>query len=175
MTYREITEPYRDTSASMLRFSLGASAQPALATARFGEVNVRVLGASHQIEVAGMTETLASELPGGEPVPDRVTVDCYTFRHEVARYESGSGATFSRAVQALVERLGADPSSIIATFPGSPDAVTAVQVESGLLESALGDTAADAYRWRTWHCYPNTGEIVSTESEFAPCATKELT
>jgi len=55
---------------------------------------------------------------------------------------------------ALVRRLGEAEAALLGAFPGSPHAITAIEVV--------------ASGWRTWHVYPQSGEIVSTVTTFRP-------
>ena len=54
--------------------------------------------------------------------------------------------------------MDADPLGLAAAFPGLPNAFTAVRwwSDGGWL------------RWESWHSYPQTGEIVRTESALEP-------
>ncbi|MFD0785789.1 DUF2617 family protein, partial [Micromonospora azadirachtae] len=55
--------------------------------------------------------------------------------------------------------LADDRLALVGVFPGDPDAVTALAVRSG---SPGGEVA-----WRTWHAYPQTNELVLTETVVA--------
>jgi len=156
-----IAVPFADSRAADLSLAYGLHRLPALGTHRVarpgGRLELRVLGASHQVvlEVGDTrwSETVAC-LPGrGGPLPARedVVLDGLTARFE-ARCRQLAPATLAARVQALRDRCEQHPDALVGTFPGSPLAVTAVLVDS----LATG--------WRTWHAYPQTGELVETRS-----------
>jgi hypothetical protein len=62
-----------------------------------------------------------------------------------------------------VERLSGRTDAVVAHFPGDPHAVTALALDLS------GDGAgAGPITWRTWHTYPQTGEIVATTTSYRP-------
>ena len=65
----------------------------------------------------------------------------------------------SEQVAALRADLADDPYALVGVFPGDPDAVTALAVRPA--------PPAGAVRWRTWHAYPQTNELVLTETMVA--------
>ncbi|HEU4423245.1 MAG TPA: DUF2617 family protein [Pilimelia sp.] len=151
--------PYADTTAADLSFALGLPAQPALHTLVVpgAGLELRLLGASHQVVLAGRCVETVACLPGRAPhLPATVDdpVAGYRFAAEVRRL---APADMAAEVAALKARLATDPDGLIGVFPGSPDAVT------GLL--ARFDPAAGTVGWRTWHAYPQTGELVVTGTE----------
>nr|WP_239648782.1 DUF2617 family protein [Nocardiopsis chromatogenes] len=160
--------PFADTRARDLVWTLEHPPLPALATrtAVLGGVRVelRVLGASHQVVLAGgpqaharAVETVAC-LPGadgnlpGSAAPGVPGLASYSFTSTVERL---SGPELDRRVRALVDRLDGDPAAVAAAFPGSPSAVTAL---------AAASPAPGCLEWRTWHAYPQTGELVRTRT-----------
>lgn len=71
-------------------------------------------------------------------------------------------ADLSGDVAAALASASAMEVSCAAGFPGDPDALT-----------ILGCDADDeALVWRTWHSYPQAGEIVETRTRFVPGATR---
>lgn len=155
-----IAAPFVDVRGETLRWALGLPELPALAvrelTAEDGrQVQLRVLGASHQVVVRRgaqvvVTETVACDLPASAALPGEVDRGGYRFHSAVERHEP---AAFAAAVTALVDQLADDPAAIVAEFPGLPHAVTALAARTS---GRLG--------WQTWHCYPQTGELVSTST-----------
>lgn len=160
----ELDGVFVDTRARDLTLTLDADDQPALATCtgRLGpfDVQLRLLGASHQVVVEArgerLRETLAC-LPGVEPsLPTHRERSDYTFGSDVWICDEESMRTIvdrlERQVQATDERsLG-----LIGSYPGRPLAVTAVRAQL--------DPARDELRWETWHTYPQSGEVVHTVS-----------
>ena len=61
---------------------------------------------------------------------------------------------YATRVRSLIDTLTGDPAAIVAGFPGSELAVTALRAEQ----------TDGAVSWTTWHAYPQTGELVTTES-----------
>jgi hypothetical protein len=160
-----LATPYLDTRADQLTFSLGRPPRPALAVAvaDLGDgpggpaVELRLLGASHQVLAGPVAETLACEADaaGGGPPPlveRRIGGLAYRF---ASRVRACGRAELSARVAALWERLAGEPHALCGVFPGSPDAVTALRAAR----------AADgALTWRTWHVYPQAGQIVETRT-----------
>jgi hypothetical protein len=173
--------PYVDTSAGDLSLALGGPELPALYVLDLDlpggqRLRLRLLGASHQVlldapadrpaEPAGaapavltetpvLTETVAC-LPGRRPdLPATVhqPESGYTFTANVLRPQAGG---LSSRVAALRAELADDPYALVGVFPGDPDAVTALAV--------VPNPAPGTVRWRTWHAYPQTNELVLTET-----------
>ncbi|MES9538177.1 MULTISPECIES: DUF2617 family protein [unclassified Actinomadura] len=155
--------PYADARADGLSFALGLPPLDALAVLpveRAGlTVELRLLGASHQVIAGPLSETVAC-LPGrAEPLPGRAVTSvpgwAYDFAATTAAHSDGTA--FARAVEAVCARLADRGDALTGSFPGSPHAVTAL---------ALEDTAEQeaGFGWRTWHAYPQTREIVMTRS-----------
>lgn len=155
----DLDVPYLDAAASQLVWELGAAPQPPVASARVelggGHwLDVRLLGASHQVLVRDRAGGVAcSELvacrpgtPGSLPPAARHhdgDVD-YGFRSFVRRVDAPTLAGLATELRRRAE----GPAVLAATFPGSPDALTAVAI------TATG--------WNTWHLYPQSGEVVET-------------
>lgn len=163
----ELDGAFVDTRAADLALTLEADDQPALAI-RFGrlatfDVELRLLGASHQVVVKGAGPTLRETvacLPGIDPfLPSQWACDDYSFRAGVTVHDE-------QALRTFVDRLGdgirtANDGSLglIGSYPGQPLAVTAVR--------ATLDAALPILHWETWHTYPQSGEIVYTTSTLA--------
>lgn len=162
-----VNAPFADVRGDTLRWALGLPPQPTLASrvvalADGRTVVLGVLGASHQVLVLGsrgealLSETVACDLPDAAPLPATTEQEGYLFDALVERL---SPADLSVRVDHLTATLGDDPRAIVAAFPGAPDAVTAL---------ALDSPADDRLRWRTWHAYPQTGELVCTTTTLYP-------
>lgn len=156
-----IAAPFADSRAADLSLAHGLNRLPALGTLVVEPgVELRVLGASHQVvlDVGGRSwsETVAC-LPGrGGELPARTE----TLAHDlVARFEARctrlTDAELAGRVAALRHRCEEHTRALLGVFPGSPLAVTALLVgDRGLW-------------WRTWHAYPQTGELVETRTVVA--------
>ncbi|GAA4628340.1 DUF2617 family protein [Actinoallomurus vinaceus] len=155
----DLDVPYADTGAHMLSFALGLAPQEALAVLpveRGGlRVELRLLGASHQVLAGPVSETVAC-LTGRGSLPGRVrralSSWSYEFAAEVTVHDGDPA--FAGAVEELRARLSGRDDALTGTFPGSPYAVTALAVEQ----------EPDGVAWRTWHAYPQTKEVVLTRS-----------
>ncbi|WP_433315505.1 DUF2617 family protein [Micromonospora chersina] len=152
--------PYVDTRAADLSLALGGPERPALhvreVTLPGGlRLRLRLLGASHQVICGDLTETVAC-LPGRPPhLPDALHDETagYRFTATVLR-PAGDG--LRTRVAALRAELVDDPYALVGVFPGDEDAVTALAVRP----APPGGSVA----WRTWHAYPQTNELVLTET-----------
>ncbi|WP_037911799.1 DUF2617 family protein [Actinacidiphila yeochonensis] len=159
---------YTDTRAGDLAWCLGKDALPALAVlgVRVGdagglraEVELRLLGASHQVLVeagqGGCSETVAC-LPGRQaPLPLGVARQVGPWEYEFsARVEELSAASFTGRAQELLALVADHPHGLAGTFPGDPNAFTAM-----LVRCSEGGVA-----WRTWHAYPQEGRLVATRT-----------
>jgi hypothetical protein len=175
-----IDVPYADTRAAALSFALGLPRLDALAVLPVtppGDgrppVELRLLGASHQVFVGTFSETVAC-LPGeSEPVPalHRTSVDGWEYEFASETVAHDGDAAFRRAVEDLCGALAGREDALTGTFPGSPYAVTALAVDpvdpvpaAPELPAAGPHARAALTGWRTWHAYPQTREIVMTRS-----------
>jgi hypothetical protein len=150
-----IDTPYADTTAGDLSFALGLPEQPALHVLEIPAAGLwlRLLGASHQVVLAGRCIETVACLPGRPPsLPTAVQDGAYRFAAAVHRLDP---AAMARAVARLRDRLAGDPYALVGVFPGDRDAVTGLRARAG----------AGSTRWRTWHAYPQTGELVTTRTE----------
>lgn len=152
--------PYVDTRAADLSLALGGPERPALhvreVTLPGGlRLRLRLLGASHQVICGDLTETVAC-LPGHPPhLPDALHDETagYRFTATVLR-PAGDG--LRTRVAALRAELADDPYALVGVFPGDEDAVTALAVRPAPPDGSVA--------WRTWHAYPQTNELVLTET-----------
>ncbi|GGT27939.1 DUF2617 family protein [Streptomyces chromofuscus] len=159
MSGTALAAPYLDTDADQLSFALGHPPYTALAVRNLTvgglDVQLRLLGASHQVFAGPVAETVAC-LPGVEGgLPDTAERQfdgwAYHFDARVLRLSAGE---FGARVASIRAQAEAHPHALCGIFPGSPDAVTALTVESC-------DTGPS---WRTWHTYPQSRAIVATHT-----------
>ncbi|MGW8887121.1 DUF2617 family protein [Streptomyces sp. NPDC055749] len=154
-----LTTPYLDTDADQLSFTLGLPAREALAvrdlTVGGLDVQLRLLGASHQVFVGPVRETVAC-LPGFEGgLPDAAAQDFDDWNYRFsARVQHLTAVEFSKQVAQIRSRSEEHPQALYGIFPGSPEAVTALTVER----------QSTGLNWRTWHTYPQSGQIVATHT-----------
>jgi hypothetical protein len=156
---------YRDVCAADLRLSLGLPTQEALLTRAVAgpgwTAELRILGASHQVLLAGAGRDLCSETVAcaGPRRPDDRLPSRHTTTLDGARYRFRSAtsrlqpAALRATVAQLLAALTADPAAACGVFPGDTSAMTAVQARLRSPRVAS---------WRTWHAYPQTGELVLT-------------
>lgn len=150
-----------DTRADQLTWHVGLEPMEALGSVEVAVggavLELRLLGASHQVLVHGLDGVACSEtvacLPGGSPLPGPDGIrrqDGYRFRSMVVTHR---GPHLGRLAHALVARLAGRSDALVGEFAGEPDAVTAMLAER-LPGGAVG--------WHTWHTYPRTGQMVTT-------------
>lgn len=165
---------YTDTRADALSFALGLPALDALAVLPLVHgsvaVELRLLGASHQVIAGPVSETVAC-LPGRPgPLPRQVRRAVGGWAYDFAAEVRGYDATgFETAADEIRARLHARRDALVGTFPGSEYAITALALGS-TGGAAIGSAAI---AWRTWHAYPQTREIVMTSSRMRATHTTE--
>jgi hypothetical protein len=155
--------PYADVRAGDLRHSVGGDPLPALDTliadTPYWRVELRLLGCSHQALVDGgeeICETVACE-PGLEGALPPLSIGGartgdYAFR---ARVERLSPPAYEARAEALLAVAANDPHALVGVFPSAAGAAfTALRL----------DTLPGQVAWSTWHGYPQSGELVVTES-----------
>ncbi|WP_091552647.1 DUF2617 family protein [Micromonospora pattaloongensis] len=164
-----IDAPYADTTAADLSFALGLPEQPALHVLDLdvpgvpdGALRLRLLGASHQVVLRAaateLVETVAC-LPGRAPeLPSTVHERATGYRFAATVHRLHPDEISARAA-VLRRALAADPYALVGVFPGSADAITALHARVG----APGPDGTEV-GWRTWHAYPQSGEMVETET-----------
>lgn len=171
-----VAAAYRDTCASDLSLRLGLAPQPALSTLSVAlagsEVELRLLGHSHQVLTRvgpkGRGVIACPERAGGDVVsevvaclPDRGELPAtahhalpeadYHFQSHVVALAPPALAT--RALR-LLAGFSEHPRALVGAFPGSPHALTVV----------LAQVRDSELTWRSWHLYPQSGQVVLTRS-----------
>lgn len=152
-----LTAPYADVRAADLVLALDAPGPPPLEALElclgaFG-VQLELLGHSHQVRVAGRGMTLSETVacrpgePGHLPLSHerRRGAHRYLFTAQVARLRDEDAGEL--AARTAVHRHG-----LVGVFAGDAAAFTALRA----------DTVPGGVCWRTWHAYPQTGELVRT-------------
>lgn len=176
---------YTDTRAGDLAWCLGGPSLPALAVRDLtltgdgqpgtdgrpaGTMQLRLLGASHQVVIAAgpgeCVETVAC-MPGRRtPLPARVAEQVAGWEYEfAARIESLPPHVFAARAQEILALVDGHPRGLAGVFPGDPSAFTAL-VAHGSSERVL---------WRTWHAYPQEGRLVCTRSSLVVRSQVEAT
>lgn len=154
---------YTDTRAGDLAWALGREPLPALATLDLeiegASVQLRLLGASHQVLLderhGSCSETVACMPGSSTPLPLGVSKRYSHWEYEfAARVETLSVNSFAGRAQELLALVADHPNGLAGTFPGAPDAFTAMLVQR--YEGQM--------QWRTWHSYPQEGRLVSTRT-----------
>ncbi|WP_062645063.1 DUF2617 family protein [Streptomyces maremycinicus] len=154
---------YTDTRAADLAWALGREPLPALATLDLelsaARLQLRLLGASHQVlleeEQGSCSETVAC-IPGSStPLPLGVAKRVGDWEYEfAARVEVLSPGQFAGRAQELLALVSEHPHGLAGVFPGSPHAFTAL----------LAHRSEGQVHWRTWHAYPQDGQLVATRT-----------
>ncbi|GAA4908639.1 DUF2617 family protein [Streptomyces coeruleoprunus] len=154
---------YTDTRAADLAWALGREALPALAVLDLelsgATLQLRLLGASHQVlleeEQGSCSETVACMPGSSTPLPLGVAKRIGDWEYEfAARVETLSQGSFAGRAQELLALVADHPHGLAGTFPGSPHAFTAM----------LAQRHEGKVRWRTWHAYPQEGQLVVTRT-----------
>ncbi|MFE5025486.1 DUF2617 family protein [Streptomyces sp. NPDC056656] len=154
---------YTDTRADDLAWALGREPLPALATLDLelagAQLQLRLLGASHQVlleeERGTCSETVAC-IPGSStPLPLGVAKRMGDWEYEFAAHvETLSKGSFAGRAQELIALVSDHPNGLAGVFPGSPHAFTAL----------LAHRQKGQVHWRTWHAYPQEGQLVVTRT-----------
>lgn len=154
---------YTDTCAGDLAWALGCEPLPALASLHLeldgASVELRLLGASHQVlldeEYGRCSETVACMPGSSTPLPLGVSRRIDRLEYEfAARVERLGEGSFAGRAQELLALVAEHPHGLAGTFPGDPNAFTALLVQR----------YEDQLRWRTWHSYPQEGCLVATRT-----------
>ncbi|MET8216585.1 DUF2617 family protein [Streptomyces hirsutus] len=158
-----LTTSYTDTRAADLAWVLGCEPLPALATLDLeltgAKVQLRLLGASHQVlleeEQGVCSETVACIQGSRTPLPLGVATRVGDWEYEfAARVEMLSPGSFAGRAQELLALVSDHPHGLVGVFPGSPHAFTAM----------LAQRQGSQVHWRTWHAYPQDGQVVATRT-----------
>ncbi|MGV9479630.1 DUF2617 family protein [Gordonia aichiensis] len=161
--FTDLDVEFSDTRAGQLGFSLTAAPREPLATAdhTIGTLtfSIRLLGASHQIVVHDdaheLCETVACLPDITTALQDSFQTDGYVFSSRVIECTPRAMTDMLGQIETEIEgHANAGLPALLGRFPGSALAVTAV----------TGDFDDDALTWRTWHTYPQAGEVVITSS-----------
>ncbi len=159
-----LTTRYADSRATDLTLAYGLRPLAALGTHRVSlpgmEVELRILGASHQVVSGAWSETVAC-LPaatGTLPEHEETVGGGFLSRFQARCHRLGPDELAAR-VAVIVRDCAADPQALVGQFPGSPSAVTALRVRAH---------PGGGARWWTWHAYPQAGELVETVSVVRP-------
>lgn len=161
--FTDLDVAFSDTRAGQLGFSLTAAQREPLAAAdhTIGALtfSIRLLGASHQIVITDdaheLCETVACLPDITTALPDSFQADGYVFSSRVIECSSDAMADLLEQIESEVEgHARAGLPALLGRFPGNDLAVTAV----------TADIDDDALIWRTWHTYPQAGEVVVTSS-----------
>ncbi|MFD8010660.1 MULTISPECIES: DUF2617 family protein [unclassified Streptomyces] len=154
---------YTDTRAADLAWALGREPLPALAVLDLelsgAKLQLRLLGASHQVlleeEGRSCSETVACMPGSSTPLPLGVSKRIGEWEYEfAARVETLTQGSFAGRAQELLALVADHPHGLAGTFPGSPHAFTAM----------LAQRHEGQVRWRTWHAYPQEGQLVVTRT-----------
>ncbi|MFF3325687.1 DUF2617 family protein [Streptomyces sp. NPDC002889] len=154
---------YTDTRADDLAWALDREPLPALAVLDLelsgAKLQLRLLGASHQVlleEARGTCSETVACIPGSStPLPLGVAKRLGDWEYEfAARVETLSQGSFASRAQELLALVADHPQGLAGTFPGSPHAFTAM----------LAQRCEGQVRWRTWHAYPQEGQLVVTRT-----------
>ncbi|MFE3825941.1 DUF2617 family protein [Streptomyces sp. NPDC059092] len=154
---------YTDTRAADLAWELGREPVPALAVLDLdlagAGLQLRLLGASHQVileEPGGACSETVACIPGSStPLPLGVSKRLGEWEYEfAARVETLSRNSFAGRAQELLALVSDHPNGLAGTFPGAPNAFTAM----------LAQRDESHVRWRTWHAYPQEGRLVVTRT-----------
>ncbi|MER8233284.1 DUF2617 family protein [Streptomyces sp. NPDC101490] len=154
---------YTDTRAADLAWALGREPLPALAMLDLeltgAKLQLRLLGASHQVlleeDGRACSETVACMPGSSTPLPLGVSKRVGEWEYEfAARVETLSHGSFAGRAQELLALVADHPHGLAGTFPGSPHAFTAM----------LAQRHEGQVRWRTWHAYPQEGQLVVTRT-----------
>jgi len=151
---------FADSRAADLSLAFGLPPMAAVGTHRVAllpgrELELRLLGASHQVLAGAWSETVACLPEQSVPLPSRQEVVVGGLRVRFAAQTLRlSGIGLTDRVSGIIRDCATDAHAIVGEFPGSPLAITAV----------LAWAEQDGMAWRTWHAYPQAGELVETRT-----------
>ncbi len=157
---------FSDVRSADLELRLDLPAQEALVSRTVTDgrrvLDLRILGASHQVVLSEAGSLLCAETvacprdgrtqDGG--LPGRRSEHQHGFHHRFRSATLRLDPDELRArVDDLLAALAGDPAAVCGVFPGDPLAVTGVRARF---------RSPAVTSWRTWHSYPQTGELVVT-------------
>jgi len=148
-----------DSRAADLSLVYGMPRLPAVGsqhlTLQGRALELRLLGASHQVLVGDWSETVACLPERVDRLPSRAETVVgglhVWFAAQTLRLD---GAGLSDRVSGIIRDCATDERAIVGEFPGSPLAITAVRAWA----------EQDGVAWRTWHAYPQAAELVETRT-----------
>ncbi|MGH3881014.1 MAG: DUF2617 family protein [Actinophytocola sp.] len=150
---------FADSRAADLSLAYGLAPLPALGSHRVVlngiELELRVLGTSHQVLIGPWSETVAClpDRDGTLPTREEIVENglLVRFASQTLRLDE---VELADRVAGIIRACGTDEHGLVGEFPGSPLAVTALRAWA----------EKDGTAWRTWHAYPQAGELVETRS-----------
>lgn len=167
--HHRLPTAFRDVAVDELCFRTDGPVRPALAVLRAealgGELELRLLGASHQA-LLRVDDQVLSELVAcgvgapGLPSSDHRTVGPLRCGFESEVRTGGAAATARR----LRDRFADDPTALVGEFPGAPDALTVLSASA----------SADRCTWHTWHVYPQCDQVAVTATTVDVLTTEPL-
>jgi hypothetical protein len=164
----ELDVPFVDAKAADLALALGAPRQDAVSVLSLScggyQVELRLLGCSHQALISAdgyeLSELVACQADASGPLPaaaaERRGGRSYEF---AASTRVLSRTDYAALAQSVTNGVAALDQGLVGTFPAPDGAFTALRFTS--------DPSGDLIKWKTWHGYPQTDEIVLTESQIA--------
>ena len=157
--------PYADAAAADLMLSIETAPRASLVSLRRecpgGSVELHVLGASHQVVLVVDEQRLVEVVAcaSGEQehiLPGHADREIGGVRHCFsAQVDCLAPDDFAEEAAKLEATLGADPDALVAVFPGEATAITGLRIDRA---------DAAVVQWRSWHAYPQRGEIVTTRT-----------
>lgn len=158
-----IATRFADSRAANLSLAFGLPPMRALGTHHVQlhgvDVELRVLGASHQVIVGPWSETVACLPDRAAALPSHAeSVEGGLWVQFSAHTLRLSPVDLAERVHGIVSDYGDDPQALIGDFPGARFAITALRA----WEEKEGTA------WRTWHSYPQAGELVETLTVVKP-------
>jgi uncharacterized protein DUF2617 len=154
---------FADSRAADLSLAYGLPRLPSVAehfiVLHGVDVELRLLGASHQVIIGAWSETVACLPDRADKLPAREEIVENGLRFQFAAQTLQlAGPALSDRVAGIIRECTLDEHAIVGSFPGSPLAITAVRA----WEEKVGTA------WRTWHVYPQGRELVETRTVVTP-------
>ncbi|MGH3762892.1 DUF2617 family protein [Actinophytocola sp.] len=154
---------FADSRAADLSLAYGLPRLHALGAHRVAlhgmDVELCLLGASHQVIVGPWSETVACLPDRADTLPAREEVVSGGLRVQFAAQTLRLDEFYLAERVAMIARdCAADPQALVGEFPGDPLAITALRAWE----------EKDGTAWRTWHAYPQAGELVETRTMVRP-------